>query len=330
MISNEVNTVAEVSTEKWQDIDKGYSLNKKRRITAALSIRILTKLLLRKKKKADDGVIMSAALIADIHVDGDTYRGRNNVVREGLVGISCYKKYDAVIIAGDITNSAHVSEYNNLKHYLEKYNKVERIIPEMGNHDSRATSINPYYSEALDLFNDFCGYCGIEKGEKAYYSTDLKGYRVVSLASEGIPNTDQAVISDEQLEWLERELKSAAETKKPIIVICHQPPLGRNGAQGGGAVGECTERLEKILNDNSSSAAPVIYISGHMHVMRECGFENPKEGLYYLNLPTFTYFRGLGFDAEVYEDRIVLEGCNFITGETFDGYRYEIALNRQS
>ncbi len=314
--------MAKLVIEEWKDIDKGYSRRKKKMITSALSARLLTKLMFKTKKKADDDVLMSAALIADLHVDGDTYRGRNNMVREGIAAISCYKKFDAVIMAGDITNSAHISEYNNFKHYLDKYNKVEKIIPEMGNHDSRATSIEPHYNEALALFSDFCKYCGIENGEHAYYSTELKGFPIITLASEGIPNTDQAIISDEQIEWFEKEMKAAAELKKPIFVVSHQPPQGRNGAQGGGTIGEASERIDKILCENSSAEAPVIYVSGHMHRMNGC--DNPKEGLYFINMAAFTYSRGIGFTADVYKDRVVLEGCNFVTGETYDGFRYEI------
>ena len=323
MCLKEDTEMAKLIVKEWEDIDKKYSRRKKKMITTALSARLLSKLVFKTKKKADDKILMSAALIADLHVDGDTYRGRNNMVRQGIAGISCYKKFDAIIMAGDITNSAHISEYTNLKHYLDKYNKVERIIPEMGNHDSRATSIEPNYNEALKLYNDFCAYCGIEKGEKAYYSTDLKGFRVITLASEGIPNTDQAIISDEQIEWFEKELKAAAELKKPIFVISHQPPAGRNNAQGGGAIGESSERIDKILCENSSAEAPVIYISGHMHRMNGC--DNPKEGLYFINMEAFTYSRGVGFTAEVYADHVVLEGCNFVTGESYDGYRFEIA-----
>ena len=315
--------MSKIHIEKWVDVDKKYSRGKKRRITMALTARLLPKLIFKSKKKADDGVLMSAAMIADLHVDGDTYRGRNNSVRQGLVGISCYKKVDAIIMAGDITNSAHVSEYKNLKQYLKKYSKVERVIPEMGNHDTRATSIEPYYNEALDLYNDFCKFCGIEKGERPYYVTDLKGYRVITISSEGIPNTDQAIISDEQLKWFEKELIAAAELKRPIFVVSHQPPAGRNGAVGGCSIGEASESLDKILCENASSAAPVIFVSGHMHEMR--GLDNPKEGLYFINMTSFMYTRGIGFMAEVYSDRVVLEGCNFITGETDDNYRYEIA-----
>lgn len=38
----------------------------------ALTARLLPKLIFKSKKKADDGVLMSAAMIADLHVDGDT------------------------------------------------------------------------------------------------------------------------------------------------------------------------------------------------------------------------------------------------------------------
>lgn len=321
--------MAKTYTDKWQDVDKGYSRGKKRRITAAVSAKILPKLWFGCKKKKDDGVLFSAALTADWHVDGDTYRGRNNMIREGLVGINCYKKFDAIFIAGDITNSGHEIEYVNLEHYLEKYNRVERVVPEMGNHDTRATSVDNYYNEGLEAYNGFCKYCGIEKDEKKpYFALDLNGYRVISMASEGIPNNDQAEISDEQLEWLETELKNAAQNKKPVFLLNHQPPTGINGAFEGGSVGESSEKIGKILGENSSSDVPVIYISGHMHVMRECGFENPKEGLYYLNLTTFLYCRGIGFSMDVYADRIILEGCNFVTGEKLDGYRYEINLKK--
>lgn len=274
---------------------------------------------------------MTAALIADIHTDGDTWRDRNNELRKGFVGINCYKKTDAIIMAGDITNSAHITEYTNLKHYLKKYNRVKCMIPEMGNHDSRGTSIYPDFEEASAFFQDFCSYCGTEtiKG-KNYYSTEVKGCPVFVLGTEALVH-NQAKLSVEQLNWLDAQLTEAKKSHKPIFVISHQPPYGRNGAgtvydPGAADVGENTELLDEILCFHADLASPIIYVSGHMHRLGEYTYECPMAGLHFLNLPSFLYSFGCGFLAEVYTDRVVLTGTDFTKGKILDGYCYEIPL----
>lgn len=311
--------------------DIKFSQRKKKCITFFLSCRLLPRLWMNAPKKEKDGVLMTAALIADVHTDGDTCRDRNNEIRKGLVGISCYGKTDALIMAGDITNSAHITEYINLKHYLKKYNRVKCIIPQMGNHDSRGTSIYADFEEACTLFKDFCAYCGIDtiKG-KNYYSTVVKGCPVLVLGTEELVH-NQAKISIEQLKWLDAQLADAKGACSPIFVVCHQPPCGRNGAGTVYAsedthVGENTELLDEILCSHADPASPIIYVSGHMHKLGQYSYECPTAGLYFLNLPSFLYSFGYGFLAEVYKDRVVLTGTDFTKGKVLDGYIYEIPL----
>lgn len=310
--------------------DIKYSQSKKKRITFALSCGLLPKLWLGAGKKEKDGVLMTAALIADVHTDGNTYRDRNNEIRKGIVGINCYQKTDAVIMAGDITNSAHVTEYTNLKHYLKKYNRIKCFIPQMGNHDSRGTSHYPDFGEACTLFKDFCSFCGMKGIEgKNYYSTEVKGYPVIVLGTEALVH-NQALISKEQLAWLNDQLTNAKAAGKPIFVICHQPPCGRNGAgtvYGEEAhVGENTELLDKILLSQADPESPIIYVSGHMHKLGQYTYECPVPGLIFLNLPSFLYDGGYGFLAEAYKDKLVLTGTDFIKGTVLEGYAYEIPL----
>ena len=310
--------------------DLKYSQSKKKRITFFLSCRLLVKLKLHEAKKNKDGVLLTAALIADIHTDGNTYRDRNNEIRKGLTGISCYQKTDAIIMAGDITNSAHITEYTHLKHYLKKYNRVKRIIPQMGNHDARGTSIDPNFEEACAFFGDFCSYCGIETvKDKNYYRTEVNGYPIIVLGTEGLLQ-DQAKITKEQIDWLDAQLTDAKEPGKPIFVICHQAAYGRNGAgtvfSDNGHIGENAKLLDEVLLSHADPASPILFVSGHMHNFGQYTYECPQPGISHLNLPSFLYDNGYGFLAEVYGDKMVLTGVDFINGKTIDGYTFEIPL----
>ena len=68
----------------------------------------------------EEPLLLTAALVADLHADGDRYRDRNNKLRLAFSGISHAKrKLDALILAGDITNSGHISEYTHIKRFMK-------------------------------------------------------------------------------------------------------------------------------------------------------------------------------------------------------------------
>ena len=161
-------------------------------------------------------LLLTAAVVADLHADGDRYRDRNNKLRVAFSHISHAKrKLDALIMAGDITNSGHISEYTHIKRFINKYLNVMNVIPQMGNHDARSCSIYPYFDEATELFDDFCRFCKQEKEkDKNYYYTIVNNCYVIMLATDKLPD-DGAYINKAQAEWFENVLIEAEKSQKP-------------------------------------------------------------------------------------------------------------------
>ena len=274
-------------------------------------------------------LLLTVVLTADLHADGDRYRDRNNKLRVAFSHISHAKrKLDALILAGDITNSGHISEYTNIKRFMKKYLNVMSIIPQLGNHDARSCSIYPYFDEATELFDDFCKFCKQEKEkDKNYYYTIVNNCYVIMLATDKLPD-DGAYINKAQAEWFESVLTEAEKSQKPVIVVNHQPPLKRNCAKLEFLYDEGKE-IENIMLRHSNSDTPIIYISGHMHKMGENTYEK-VENIHYFNLPSLQYGPNIkeegayGFLLEIYNKSIVLRARDFEKNKWLEEYVYEI------
>lgn len=277
-----------------------------------------------------EGVLLTAALTADLHTDGDGFRDRNNKLRKAFSSLSHAKrKLDAVVMAGDITNSGHIYEYTHLKSYTKKYLTASHIIPQFGNHDARGCSIYPYFDEATELFLDYCNFCGMKtEKDKNYYYHIVNNCYFIMLAAERLPH-DEAYISAEQAEWFEKILNEAKKSMKPVIVVNHQPPLTRNDAEEVWVIGEGGEKVEEIMLKFATEATPIIYISGHMHRMGKNTYEK-VENIHYLNLPSLQYgpdekeVGAYGFVMEIYNRSIVLRCRDFKKNKWIDEYFYEI------
>ena len=286
---------------------------------AVVKTHVSHKLLIPKHNR--DDIKLELIALADMHTDADALRDRTNILRLALSGIGYSFSPDAVIMAGDITNSAHTKEYSLLKKLCDAYLKGQRILPEMGNHDTRGTSIFPYYYEAEKLFRDFCWYCGI-RTDKVYYKTVIKGYHIICLGSENILQ-NEAYISDEQLSWLDEALCEAGKSGKPVFVINHQPLNDHNGIDvlwKDGGVGAQSDKIEKILEKHTAKNK-IIFISGHLHkVSPEYSYEKSDSGIIYLNLPSFEYDGGKAYRITVKGNELKFTLFDFINDRAVLGF----------
>jgi len=299
------------------------------RSTVGTYITSLPRVIKGRSKQAKNGEldeIFKVALTADLHTDGDGYRDRTDVLRKCFAGISANYAPHAIVMAGDITNAGHVSEYGHLKRLLNFYCKGIKIVPQMGNHDGRGTSIEPFYEDGLALFLDFCGFCGI-KTEKVYFKTQIHGYTFIVLGPEKTVH-NESYITEEQIAWLNSQLEKAAEKGRPVFIVHHQPPNNRNGVYvhsvGAGGIGENSDLVDNTLLKHAEKGLKMLYISGHMHRQDEYSFEKAHENLYYLNLDTLEYKKGLGYKMDVKGNNIHLEGFNFVTNEKVEDRVYDI------
>lgn len=279
------------------------------------------------KDKSEDGVLLNAVITADLHTDGDPTRDRNNLIRRELTGLSQYcGKTDAFVLAGDITNCGDAKEYRHIKAMLRSYTASGQYVPSMGNHDSWNQSEDPDFETASKLFQKFCKFCKI-KTDKNYYSLSVNGFRFICLGTEELSH-NQATLSDEQLLWLDSQLCEEEGKNKPVFIICHQTLAGHNGTgdvSDGGSIGEQSSEVEAILEGHAEKGMKILFVSGHMHEIGENTFEQDGS-IYYLNLPSFQYDNGIGFTVNVYSDKMIVQGVNFLDGEAMSDYIYTIEL----
>ena len=278
-----------------------------------------------------ESILLDAALIADTHSDSGFFHDRSKILRKVVCGISQAERIpDALVIAGDISNATDKDEYAMLTWCMKTFNKVPRVIPAAGNHDTRASDT---YAEAETYFRDFAASVGMET-EKVYYSTEVNGYTFIVLGSEGQLRLE-AVLSDEQLAWFESVLAEAVKGGKPVFIINHQPLYNSNNvffdplAEKNHGIGEQSAAVEAILRKYVPDApCPVFFISGHLHYeYSENSFDDSFcENLYCVNIPSVSKNGdgGQGMALEVYPGKVLLRGINYITQEWIEGCEYEV------
>ncbi len=290
-------------------------------------------------EQAQGDKLLTVDLISDTHIGSD---GTEYYARQAVSLMNSEKdSLDGVIIPGDLTHTGNSYEFDEFYSIVEGY-RGENLITANGNHDyGRWTQAGEMRYTAIDHRNSFMGI----DTRKDYYSTELKGCKVVVMGSEGNkPNS--AYISDEQLAFVDSELKEGAKDGRPAFVICHWPMRNTHGERiswpiipGGALDSSTTQKLKSILSKYDN----IFYISGHLHAglngrlsrffFRACCVEQ-HDGITCINVPSLgqgnhlgKMSKGTGMRLTVYSDKAVIEGRDFTTGEWLDRYVYEVSLN---
>ncbi|MBQ4243367.1 MAG: metallophosphoesterase [Clostridia bacterium] len=283
--------------------------------------------------------LLTLDLISDTHIGSGDAAG---IVSTSIRTIDAEKdSIDGVIVSGDLTHRGYDSEFDEVYSILGNYSG-DNLITANGNHDygrwSDSGMMRPY---AIRHRND---YLGIDT-QKDYYSTEINGYKFIIMGNEGNkPNS--ADISDEQLVFVNSELKEGTEGGRPVFVICHWPLRNTHGERiswpiipGGALNSSTTKKLTAILEQYKN----VFYISGHLHAglsgkfirrfFKACCVEQ-HNGITCINVPSLgsgnhlgLTSKGTGMRLTVYGDKAIVEGRNFYTGEWLDNYVYEVSLN---
>ncbi len=286
--------------------------------------------------------IITLDLVSDTHIGASN---ASSYVRPCIERINAEKdQTDGVIVAGDLTQSGYEDELSDAYAILRGYTG-ENMVTVNGNHDyGRWTQSGKMRPVAIKYRNEFMGITT----QKDYYSTDINGYKVVVMGSEGNrPNS--ADISDEQLDFVRAEVAEGARGGKPVFVVCHWPMRNTHCERiswpiipGGALDSATTRKLQNILSQYDN----IFYISGHLHaglngrltrrLFGGCCVEQ-RNGITCINIPSLGRGNHLGLRAKgtgmrltVYGDKAVVEGRNYYTGEWLDNYVYEVSLKGAS
>ncbi|MBQ6065737.1 MAG: metallophosphoesterase [Clostridia bacterium] len=277
---------------------------------------------------------LRAVFAADLHTDADPCRDRTDVLRRAFAGIRRDGRCDVLALCGDITNCGDEKEYALLRRLKKAYLGEMRVLPQIGNHDSWHHSDDPNYPLAERLFQRFCRDCGFVT-DKNYYYAAVKGYPFIVTGTQALCHNKPTLYRD-QLEWLDAALAKAVQTGKPVFVLSHQPPEGRNGVTAEtheAGMGECSETVDALLRKHAEKAtAPILFFSGHIHWLRPECMEQARENLYYVNLPSLEYGGkgepgcgpGTAALVTVSGDNATVTMRDFIQGKDIPGYEIKL------
>ncbi len=292
-----------------------------------------------------DDIKLNVALISDTHIDSRLPCGKAYLKQAFKDIENAETPNDALVVCGDLTNYGEEEAIIDFFEILNENSTLENKIIAMGNHDIGHTEklgmTNPEArAQFLKHHNNFLG----TNHEKNYYSYDVKGYKFIVLCDDSEDNWDEFEIHDEQVKFLDNELKKAARSGLPTFVICHEPLVDQNGQsqvhEGGSMQPESSEKIKKVMEKYKN----VFYLSGHMHegingnyTEENLGFRNIEtvKGVTYVSLPSYLLFNrfgymgnGKGMQMEVYENEIVFRARDFSLSKWHAGdmYTYTVEL----
>ncbi len=231
---------------------------------------------------------------------------------------------DALFIVGDITENSHTIEKDLVLDCLSVIDNVDIMLFASGNHDIRMQA----YSLALKSFEEFCAAANDGKNYtngKMYYSYDINGYKFIVLGSDNAA-FEEASISEEQLVWLDSELRVATAEGKPAFVFAHQPlaythglptTWGSGNNKTAGSIGKVSDDIKAILSKYEN----VFFITGHLHTGFGQYIYEEIDTIHGVNLPSIGIkgADGLNIPAgmmlEIYEDKVVFRARDFAKGK---------------
>ncbi len=265
-----------------------------------------------------DNVRVSFASIADTHlVDNEAATVNLNNFFTDLANSK--NKFDAVLMAGDISEYGRNKEYNRFFNVFDKYKNDYKLFVTMGNHDVRFT----FGKNQKIIMNKAEEYLGIKTNRKSFYSYDINGYTFIVIGTEKRV-LEKAHITKEQINFLDKELKRATKDGKPAFVMCHQAFAETHGLPEvwkTGDMGEQNDDVRAVMEKYKN----VFFINGHLHGgVFEKTFEvlNEENGVYSLSVPgyrkknNFGYTDcGTGYYGEVYDDKVVFTARKFVEGK---------------
>ncbi|BFT71081.1 LamG-like jellyroll fold domain-containing protein [Paenibacillus sp. P36] len=157
--------------------------------------------------------------------------------------------YDAIAIAGDLTEHGAISEYDSVMNIFNR-KKVPSAanLFVIGNHEY-INGLTPQLAQ--DRFEQKTG------TENYYYDKWINGFHFIMLGTED--STRDGKMSDAQIAWLEQKLAENADPNKPIFVFHHQHI--KDTVYGSDLWGYFNTKLYNAL----SKYPQVVTFTGHSH-----------------------------------------------------------------
>ena len=274
-----------------------------------------------------DNLKLNFTVISDGHIEGNNSQRHKNYGEAFCDMASAEEISQALVMVGDNTMNGQGIEEAMLYGLMNKYNKIENVLMAVGNHDTDFEKLEKRFIKYNNAFLE-------HKIDKLYHSQVIDGYHFIILATDRNSGVEQ-YISDEQFEWLDNELKTAAESGNPVFVFNHWPMNDIfSQVWPEGHVGEQSERLHQVLTKYDSR---IFLFTGHLHMgIFENDYGIKEDGkITYINVPSFgsenddgdadVQDTGMGLQVEVYDTQLVVRIRNFVTHQWTD-YEYHFDI----
>jgi len=283
-----------------------------------------------------DELLLSFQLITDTHIREDNKHIHNIHFRNALLDIieSCPLS-KGIMHAGDVTDHGYPAEFKQLEQILNSYvDKLPPIFMATGNHDVGL-------GEWEDRISRFLSNTAM-KGP--YHDHWIEGHHFIFLGTEeNLPL--HCALSEEQLAWLDERLSEQASDQaqhitRPAFVFLHQPIMNTTAGsfleQDWYGVRE-DEALRTVLAKHPHA----IMFTGHTHWELEAAntYFPGTSTLHETRLPVMLNAASVaylwtdedehkdgsqGYFIEVYQDRVLLRGRDFITRSFIEAAQYEV------
>lgn len=279
-----------------------------------------------------DNLKLNFTVISDGHIEGNNSQRHKNYGEAFCDMASAEEISKALVMVGDNTMNGQGIEEAMLYGLMNKYNQIENVLMAVGNHEvcRDDTDFEKLEKRFIKYNNAFLEH----KIDKLYHSQVIDGYHFIILATDRNSGVEQ-YISDEQFEWLDKELKTAAESGNPVFVFNHWPMNDIfSQVWPEGHVGEQSERLHQVLTKYDSR---IFLFTGHLHMgIFENDYGIKEDGkITYINVPSFgsenddgdadVQDTGMGLQVEVYDTQLVVRIRNFVTHQWTD-YEYHFDI----
>ncbi len=168
---------------------------------------------------------------------------------------------DFVLVPGDLTKDSEPHNHRAVRAMLDKLNVPYYVIP--GNHDVKKDWMPQGNFGVVDFARYYEGH-GYDGSDRSWYSVDpVPGLHLIGLDSASHPkfsNSWGGAVTNEQIEWLEKDLK--ANLGKEVIVMVHHALVKHEGKDDPRNYVENADEVKRILHKYGVKAT----ITGHLHV----------------------------------------------------------------
>ncbi len=296
-------------------------------------------------KPLADNIRLNMTIVSDTHLDvkhpmpalpQERFR---NVLRDDKASLC---PVDALEITGDTTSRGMHHNWELFFACFSEETKgyAKNLLLQFGNHDTwHDDSFDQAEIEFRAAVNKFTG---IQLTQN-YYAKSINGYTMIMLGSQCDGGCD-ANINDDQIEWLDEQLKQGTANGLPAFVFNHQAINGMHGLPKtwdaeedpnadpmDGGIGASSDKVKAVLEKYKN----VYYFSGHSH-MGLCGAQTQKNGgwssfevkngVTYVMTPSLACGNhhgednsfDIGFQLEVYDKRVVIRPRSFSMQEWCD------------